>query len=429
MTTRDDVDAVLGGGETGGGGASRNGALGWLTSPWGIGAGVLILAALAWSGLSSSGDAEVRYTTDAVRRAALTVTVTATGSVEPTNQVEISSELSGTIAAVEVDDNTTISKGDVLARLDTDKLEAAVDQARGTMLAQQAAVAEAEATVVELKQAFDRSETLMKRGAVTLEAFITAKAQYDRSLASLNRAKADAQVSAANLRVAETNLDKACICSPITGMVLSRDVEPGQIVASSLQAPVLFTIAEDLRKMELRVDIDEADIGKVSVGDTATFTVEAYQDRAFPAEISELGFMPQTVDGVVTYEAVLTIDNSQLLLRPGMTATADIVVAQVENALTLPNAALRFAPPADETEESSDGRSGLVGLVLPRRPGGDAPKVASARAGAQRTVWVLEDDEPRAVEIRTGVSDGARTEIVEGALEEGALLITDMTAE
>ncbi len=428
MTTKDDVDAVLGGAGAGSI-QSANGWLSYLTRPWAVGAGVLLVAYLAWSALFSSSDAQWEYATDAVKRANLVVTVTATGSVEPTNQVEISSELSGTIASVEVDDNMSIQKGDVLARLDTDKLEATVDQARGTLLAQQAAIAEAEATVVELKQAFDRAETLMKRGAVTLEAFITAKAKHDRALASLSRSKADAQVSAANLRVAETNLGKACICSPITGMVLSRAVEPGQIVASSLQAPVLFTIAEDLRKMELRVDIDEADIGKVSVGNTASFTVEAYQDRAFPAEISELGFMPQTVDGVVTYEAVLTIDNSQLLLRPGMTATADIIVAEVENALTLPNAALRFAPPLDDAGDADDGRSGLIGLVMPRRPGSEASRRVSARADGRRTVWVLADGEAQAVDIRTGVSDGVRTEIVDGDLSEGALLITDMTAQ
>lgn len=426
-TTRDQVDAVLSGAKPGG--ASRTALERALRSPWVIGLGVAVLLFVLWSTLFASSDAQWRYMTEPVRRADLTVTVTATGSVEPTNQVEISSELSGTVASVEVDDNMSVKAGDPLAHLDTDKLEATVDQARGTLAAQQAAIAEAEATLIELKQTLERSETLLKRGAVTLEAHITAKAQHDRAIASLDRAKADARVSAANLRVAETNLEKACICSPITGVVLSRDVEPGQIVASSLQAPVLFTIAEDLRKMELRVDIDEADIGQVSVGDTATFTVEAYQNRAFPAEISELGFMPQTVDGVVTYEAVLTIDNSQLLLRPGMTATADIVVSQVDNVLTLPNAALRFSPPVTETEEDSEGRSGLIGLVMPRRPGGDAPRQASAGADGVRTVWTLVDGAPRAVEIRTGVSDGSRTQIVEGDLAEGALLITDMTAQ
>lgn len=418
---RKDVEAILN--REGGGGDSAS----WRR--WAYGGGAIAVVLLGYWLLSGDSAAK-RYVTEPATTSTLVVTVTATGTVEPTNQVEISSELSGTIAAVEVDENHTVQQGEPLARLDVSKLEAEVDQARATLATRNAQIAEAEATVVELKLAHERSDKLLQRGAASLEENITAKAQYDRAVAALAGAKADADVAAATLRIAETDLEKSCICSPITGMVLSRDVEPGQIVASSLQAPTLFTIAEDLRQMELRVDIDEADVGKVKVGDKASFTVEAYQNRSFPAEIAEIGFSPTTVDGVVTYEAVLTIDNGELLLRPGMTATADIIVAEIEDTLTVSNAALRFTPPETASEETEGGgRSGLIGLLMPRPRGGEASKSGGVAADGGRVVWRLEDGAPVAVAIHVGESDGRLTQVVEGPLAEGDRLITDMLTE
>jgi HlyD family secretion protein len=204
-------------------------------------------------------------------------------------------------------------------------------------------------------------------------------------------------------------------------VVLTRNVDPGQIVASSLQAPVLFVIAEDLRRMELRVDIDEADVGKVKVGQTATFSVDAYPDRKFPAEIRDIRFGSEVVQGVVTYKAVLTIDNTDLMIRPGMTATAEIVVNEVKDALMVPNAALRFSPPSAQAEQRS---VGLLQRLLPRPPT-RRPASKPEDTGASRTLWVVRDGAAVAIPVTVGATDGRRTEIVAGEIESGVPVIID----
>jgi len=220
----------------------------------------------------------------------------------------------------------------------------------------------------------------------------------------------------------ETNLAKACICSPISGIVLQRNVDPGQTVAASLQAPVLFTIAEDLRQMELQVNVDEADVGNVRPGQQASFTVDAYSDRKFPASIRDVRFASETVQGVVTYKAVLNVDNSELLLRPGMTATAEIKAIEIANALVVPNAALRFSPPAGDAGQKRT----LLQRILPGRP---QFRAASKRevASADRTLYVLRDGAAVEVRVRTGASDGKFTEIVSGEIKEGDALIVSQS--
>jgi HlyD family secretion protein len=385
---------------------------------------LLGLAGWYWIAQSSQGDAQT-YLTAEIERGDLTVTVTATGTVEPTNLVEISSELSGTVRAVNVDHNDTVTVGQVLAQLDTDKLEASLARSRAALDSKLARVAEAEATVAETKEQYDRIKELAVRKVVSVQSLQAAAAGQARAEAGVALARADVKVAEADLRMEETNLTKACICSPINGVVLTRNVDVGQIVASSLQAPVLFTIAENLAQMELRVDIDEADVGTVSVGQKASFTVEAYQGRTFPAEIAELRYAPQTVDGVVTYQAILSIDNSAGLLRPGLTATANITVEQIPDALLVPNAALRFAPPVEVEQKSSGG--GLLGLIMPRRPGGPAEASNEAAADGSRTLWVLRDGTAVAVPVRTGATDGLKTAIVEGDVAPGDAAITDQT--
>ena len=385
---------------------------------------LLALAAWYWTARSSPGDART-YLTAEITRGDLTVTVTATGTVEPTNLVEISSELSGTVRAVNVDHNDKVTTGQVLAQLDTDKLEASLARSRAALESKLARVAEAEATVAETKEQYDRIKELAVRKVVSVQSLQAAAAGQARAEAGVALARADVKVAEADLRMEETNLTKACICSPIDGVVLTRNVDVGQIVASSLQAPVLFTIAENLAQMELRVDIDEADVGTVRVGQKARFTVEAYQGRTFPAEIAELRYAPQTIDGVVTYQAILSIDNSAGLLRPGLTATATITVEQIPDALLVANAALRFAPPV-EVEETSGG-GGLLGLIMPRRPGGPAEASNEAAADGSRTLWVLRDGTAVAVPVRTGATDGLKTAIVEGDVAPGDAAITDQT--
>ena len=384
-----------------------------------------LLLALAAGGLAfwyirSTGEPAFRYVTAEAATGSFTVTVTATGTVEPTNLVEISSELSGTLARVEVDHNDIVEVGTVLARLDTTKLEAQLAVSKASLDAAIARVAMAQATLDEARERYETSLRLEERGVTAHQDFVAQRAVFIRAQSELQSAMADRALAEANLDLHQAELDKACICSPIAGVVLDRAADEGQIVASSLSAPILFTIAEDLTKMELQVDIDEADIARISVGDRATFTVDAYDERQFPAEIAEIRFAPETIEGVVTYKAILTIDNADLALRPGMTATADITVAEISDALIVPNAALRYAPPAaPDPMVQEDERSGLLGMILPRRP------EEETRAQDGRTVWVLREGQATEIAIVAGESNGRLTEILDGDLAPGDQVITD----
>jgi HlyD family secretion protein len=379
--------------------------------------GLLLISIIWWFG---SGTSTVRYVTEPVTRGNLTVIVTATGSVQPTNKVDVSSELSGTVRKVMVDYNSVVVAGQTLAELDTDKLEATVNSSRARLAAAKAKVVEAEATVGEKERDFARKKKLVPTQAVSVQELDQAQAAHERAIASLASTRADVGVAEAELRLNETNLAKACICSPINGVVLKRSVDPGQTVASSFQAPVLFSIAEDLKQMELQVDVDEADVGKVKVDQMATFSVDAFPDRHFPATIRDVRFASETIQGVVTYKAVLNIDNSELLLRPGMTATAEIKVTEIQDELLIPNASLRFTP---MIADATTGQSFLRRLL----PGPPRFRPSSHReeTGRNRTVWTLHNGEPTQVSIEVGLSDGKRTEVQRGDLQVGQALIVD----
>jgi HlyD family secretion protein len=361
------------------------------------------------------------WVTRPLQTGSLTMVVTATGSVQPTNKVDISTELSGTVRRVLVDHNSPVEAGEVLAELDTDRLEAAVASARARLAAARAQVAEAEATIEEVLGEYERRRTLAGRNVVSAQDLAVAKAAHDRAIAAHAHALAQVEVAQADLRLKETDLGKACICSPIRGIVLERNVDPGQTVAASLQAPVLFTIAQDLKQMELQVDIDEADVGRTRIGQRASFTVDAYPGRSFPAVIRDIRFAPETVQGVVSYKGLLDIDNADLLLRPGMTATAEIVVEEVVDARLVPNAALRFTPPTD----TDDGPSlNLLQRIVPRPPSFRPPSATLADE-SDRTLWVLRDGTPTPVAVTVGASDGHVTQILAGDIAAGEDVIID----
>ena len=379
-------------------------------------AGILLIAGVwIFKGAAST----VNYVTQPVTRGDLVVIVTATGSVQPTNKVDVSSELSGTVRKVFVDYNSEVKAGDVLAELDTDKLTATLNSSRAKLAVAEAKVVEIQATVRQTERDLGRHKSLLDTHAVSAREHDTALAAYERAIATLRSANADVDVAKADLELNDTNLSKASIRSPIKGVVLTRSVDPGQTVASTLQAPVLFSIAEDLKQMELQVDVDEADVGKVHVGQSATFGVDAFPDRKFPATIRDLRYASETIQGVVTYKAILNIDNSELLLRPGMTATAEIRVTEVKDALLVPNTALRYAPESTTTDQRS-----LLERILPGRPNFRA---ASRRedTGADRTVWLLRERTPTPVAIAVGASDGRRTEVKSGDLAAGQAVIVD----
>ena len=413
-----DIEAILGVGT-----ASRSGVFRWRNLLWAVLA--VLVAGVLYSLWPLGGTrAAVTYATEPATRGNLTVIVTATGSAQPITQVNISSELSGAVRKVHVDYNSPVKVGQALADLDTDKLNATIENVRAKLAVAKARVTDTAATIEERRGQYERKKALADKQATTAQDLDLAKAAYDRAVAQHTIALAEVRVAEADLRLNEINLAKACICSPIDGVVLTRNVDPGQIVASSLQAPVLFVIAEDLRRMELRVDVDEADVGKVKVGQKATFTVDAYADRKFPAEIKDIRYGSEVVQGVVTYKAILTIDNSDLLIRPGMTATAEIVVQQVNDALLVPNPALRFSPASRQTGSQ---QTGFLQRLLSGRPTFRPPSKQES-TGAGRTVWILRNGAPAAVQVAIGATDGRRTEIVKGEIAADQRVIVDAVA-
>ncbi|NGO64009.1 efflux RND transporter periplasmic adaptor subunit [Rhizobium daejeonense] len=388
-------------------------------------AAIIVLAGAGYGYYVYSSEATAyTYATSPAKKGDLTVLVTATGSVEPTVQVDVSSEQSGTVREVLVDYNSTVRKGEVIARLDTARFEADVKSAEAALLAANAAVAKAEADMNSARVSMERQRTLVGNRVSTQQDLDSARYNYEAAVATKESAEANVQAAEASLEQSKVTLAKATIMSPIDGIVLSRDVDPGATVAASLQAPTLFKIAGDLRQMELQVDIDEADVGHVAVGQQATFTVDAFPDKRFPAEITQIRYASETINDVVTYMGILTVRNDDLLLRQGMTATADIVVQAIKDSLLVPNAALRYTPP--ESLGAQRRSSGMFSLFRPPRMGSIT---APEPAGGERTVWVMRNNVPTAVNIEIGASDGQNTVVTKGDISEGDQLIIDATAK
>ena len=368
---------------------------------WGRWVGLAVLlgavAVAVWWGVQPA--APVAYETQEARRGTLTLSVTATGALAAVTTVEVGSEISGLVDAVAVEANDRVQRGQVLATLDTERLRAEVTQAEATLTAARADRAQAEATREEQRLRTVRTERLAAQEYVAPQDLEAARAALDRAEAAVTSSESQIAVAEAALAVARTTLRKASIRAPIDGLVLSRNVDPGQAVAASFQTPVLFTLAEDLARMELRVDVDEADVGQVAARQPATFTVDAYPGRTFPASVVKVHYAPKTVSGVVTYEAVVTVDNSDGLLRPGMTATADITTDTVADVLLVPNSALRFTPPNADRPERAEGRE---------------------------VVWTLENDTPRAIPVTLGRTDGQWTEVRAGDIAPGRELLTNI---
>lgn len=383
-------------------------------------AAAIVLAGAWWYQSTRNAANAVTYETVKPVRSNLTVSVTATGTIQPTTQTDISSEMSGVVRSVNVDNNDLIKKGDVLAELDSERYEAQLQSLQASVAGAKARLADAQATLQASDLTLARQVALQKKGLVITQDLEAARAAQARAAAAISVAEADIQIADANLDLKQLDIDKSKILSPVDGIVLKRAVEPGQTVASSLQAPVLFTLAEDLKHMQLEANIDEADIGSVAAGQKAAFTVDAFSGRNFPARIETIEFSPLTTEGVVTYKAVLSVDNSDLALRPGMTATAQITVQEISNALLVPNAALRYSPPVQARQEGFS----LSRLFMPRMPRGGGRPAQKEPVTGERTVWALKDKAPVALSIKTGASDGKLTEVTAGDLDTDTPLIT-----
>lgn len=348
-----------------------------------------------------------RYQTVASRRGDLSVTVTATGTLAALDTVDVGTEVSGVVDVVMADYNDRVRKGQTLAVVNTDQLQAQIQQGEAGLQAAEATAQQTAATVVETRAQTVRAESLLAGRAMTRQEVESAQAALARALAADANAHAQIAASTAALRAQRAVLAKATIRSPIDGVVLQRQVERGRTVAASFQTPVLFVLAADLKRMTLALDIDEADVGEVKAGQAADFTVDAYPERTFAATVRSVRNAAKTVEGVVTYQAVLDVANPDLALRPGMTATAVIKTAQVHDALLVPNAALRFTPTVDSTAVATSGAAR-----------------AATNTGRQRRVWTLRAGTPTAIAVMIGMTDGQWTEIVGGDLAPGVPLIT-----
>lgn len=387
--------------------------------------GVVVLAVAAGAGYwwySGRVAPTVKYVTQPAERGALEVTVTADGTLKPLRTVSIGSELSGIVREVLVDVNDHVKAGQTLIKLDPANLEATVASARAGLLSAKANLAQARAQLNEAEVKYRRQQDLHERSGGRMPAATeleSQKAAVQTAKAGVEVAQASIDDAQARLSTAEVDLQKADIKSSIDGIVLARSVEPGYAVAASLQAVELLQLATDLSTLELQISVDEADVGVVKPGQPAYFTVSAYPDRRFAAQLKKVAYGATTTENVVTYTAYLNVPNKDLLLRPGMTASATISTATAKDALLVPNSAFRFKPRLTGSNAT---------LLMPPPPHGGATKRAGDEVNhgeRERTLYVLRNGAPVLVHVKTGLTDGVNTEIVSGDVKTGDAVIVD----
>lgn len=394
--------------------------------PYVVIAAILLITALTLTVMRfQSVDGRVVYATEKVSYGSLTTTVSATGSFQPINLVDVGSEISGTLKTVEVSYNDRVKRGQQLASLDTTRQEAQVKKAVASLAAAKSRLVQSQVTLHETRSKLNRLlQVQLESGGNTpsqLE-IDAATAAMNRAIADENNGKASVSETEALLEAQQIDLAKSVIQSPINGIVLVRKAEPGQTVAASFQTPVLFTLAEDLTQLELQVDVDEADVGKVQPFQVATFTVAAYPDLSFPARVREVRFGSKTVAGVVTYTTVLEVSNEDLLLRPGMTGTARIHVQEVHDAILVPNTALRFEPEIEPSQQQQRKEGSIVSKLLPAPPGQNSSKPDDAQ-DKQPHVWVMKNGQLQRIAVLTGVTDGVKTEVKSGLSQDMSVVV------
>jgi HlyD family secretion protein len=408
-----------------------------------IGLGVVLLAAMIGLAFHGRGEA-TRLATTPVDRGDIADVVGATGVLQAVTTVQVGSQVSGTIKDLLADFNSTVRKGEVIARLDPALFQARVAQARANLVSARADVERARAAVVDAKQKYERAQALAKEDLVPASDLESAKATSDGARAQLLANEAAVSQSEAALNQAQVDLGHTVIAAPIDGVVLARNVDVGQTVAASLQAPVLFVIANDLTRMQVNASIDEADIGRVKAGQEVTFRVDAFPDETFRGRLEQVRLQPVTAQNVVTYNTIVAVDNKGQRLMPGMTATVSVIVDERKNALRLPAAALRFRPEGFEERRgpgpgggspsagraSRTGSDGPAGVVSAGGGGSGGAERASRNEGREKgpgrpgLVFIQgEDGRPKPTRVRLGISDGRFVEVLEG-LEEGATVVT-----
>lgn len=384
-----------------------------------VAAGVFAVA-LVFFVTRSRAPAGPGYQTARVDRGPLSARVTASGTLSALVTVQIGSQVSGRLSEINVDFNSPVRKGQVIARIDPALYEAALEQARANALAAEANVEKAKAQADQSGRDLTRAAGLRRKGLISAAELQTARSTDRVNQAQLRAERASLEQARAALHQAKVNLGYTRIVSPINGVVISRSVDVGQTVAASLQAPTLFTLAEDMRRMQVDTSVAEADVGRLQPGMKATFTVDAFPSERFFGTIRQIRNAATTVQNVVTYDAVIDVSNPKLELRPGMTANVTVVYAREQDALRVPNAALRFRPVAPPGEGAPAGRGGARG------PGGAGVGGAGEGTPDQKTVYVLRGGEAKPLQVKVGITDGSHTGIVSGGLREGDAVITGM---
>lgn len=358
--------------------------------------------------VAGDNKSEAVFVTAEAERGDISILVTATGTLEAVTTVQVGSQVSGTISALYADFNDRVKKGQVVAQLDPTFLKAQMAQAQADLEKAIASVNLSEREHERVLSLFEKNMISESEKDISLTNYQLAIAQEKSARAALNRAK--------------TNLEYATIVSPIDGVVISRDVDVGQTVAASLQAPTLFTIAKDLTEMQVKTSIDEADIGRIEQEQEVAFTVDAYPDLTFKGGVNQIRLAPEIVQNVVTYDVIIDVSNPDLLLKPGMTANVTILVDHTENTLKVPSAALRFRPPMEPKESSSERKNAMPHAMgsPSSHPGSIEPHAPGTKRADQTVLWIVnQEGEPEPVLVKIGISDGASTQIISDNLKEG----------
>ncbi|HTT71723.1 MAG TPA: efflux RND transporter periplasmic adaptor subunit [Anaeromyxobacteraceae bacterium] len=388
---------------------------------------VVLAAALGvWRFRAARDRARPQLETATLDRAHIVAKVTATGTLSAIVTVQVGTQVSGTIQALFADWNTPVKKGQRIAKIDPALFEAAVEQARANLVAAEGNLQKSIAQAVDAKRQRDRNRLLVDQKLIAQADYDTSDANAAAAVAQVEASRGAVEQARAALDQANVNLAYTNIVSPTNGVIISRNVDVGQTVAASLQAPVLFVIAEDLAKMQIDTSVAESDVGRIRPAMKVTFTVDAYPAEVFQGTVRQIRYAPQTVQNVVTYDAVIDVANADQKLLPGMTANVVFVYADKEDALRVPNAALRFRPPPAFLARAKAGaQAGSGRPAAPPSNGKDGGGAGTGGPPDRRTVWVLRAGEPVAVRIRTGISDGTYTEVVAGELAAGDVVITD----
>lgn len=363
----------------------------------------------------------VRYRTAGVERGLIESVVTATGTINPVVTVQVGAQVTGKIQSLHADFNSVVKTGDLIATIDPSIYQARRDQAVATLANTKAAVAKAQADLAQRKRELDRTKSLLGQQFVSQNDVDVALTAYQGAQAQLEVAEAQVKQAKAQLDAAELDLKYTVIRSPVNGIVIARNVEVGQTVTAGFQTPTLFLIALDLTKMQVDTNVSEADIGGITEGKEATFSVDAYPGELFHGNVKQVRNAPISVQNVVAYDVVIEVDNRDLRLKPGMTANVSIVVARKDGVLKVPNAALRFSPPKSGRHDGEPSAKPAGG------PSAGAPAEAlkhQAPSGQKRVWQEGPSGDPEALSIQTGISDGSFTEIISDTLHEGDLIIT-----